>query len=462
MEGETDAVLQALTEYYESSGNNPKFKEIKEAVFRCIFDLLFADLAAGGGRSDDRLIYRPRTLALLRFLDRLKLGWPDDEGRPRAVKLMKFAEKARQGNKDEPDFVFDIDRAIANGPGGLREVIRDNPEMNAEANVNRKIGALTEIMDRGDYRDGPLEILVRDLLSVAYEESAMIAAARGNEAAAASLAGKAIEQLRGALAAATDRRIVNRSDIVFFFNDFRFRMAVLQRLIGDESWVKNLVPILNSSVTWNDVRDLDHVYVRSFIRWPPQEVYVTGAKLGAVGISAPVNAFFNPGQIALYLCGWQDESADIWTRAERLNGYLSLFNNRDYRVYIRSSRKVGDLGKLADRYDAELRKMWDAIESAIAKPPPGMFDNKADWLAVVKRGAQRCGVSPATLANIYASMEQRVRGTWEGDNAGRSRTHGIYVGGFLSRGEADQLVIELQKFLDLKQEPYVARPKISG
>jgi hypothetical protein len=338
----------------------------------------------------------------------------------------------------------------------------DDPALDYEGNVERRIKALTTVLDSGNYAGGPLQILVHDLLAVAFEEAGIIAAARSDESGAIERIKNAIDHLHAALRTATDRTVVNRPDIEFFDNDFRFRAAVLQLLIGDEDWKMSVDGILGSSETWNESRDLDHIYVRSFIRWPPQDVYISGAKQGAVGTAAPLNAFFNPGQIALHLCGWEGAAGSIWTKAQALNGYLSTFVNRDYRVYIKSSRRADELRQLADDYGALMKDKWPEVKSTIEKAPPGVPDGRAAWRVAVERGAQRCGVAPDKRAKIYADFEARIRGTWETSDTARRKTHGIYVGGFLSRSEADQLVIELQKLLGLKEEPYVARPKING
>jgi hypothetical protein len=463
MQGDPGELLQRLVDKYdersaEAMKDVESFAAFKQTLTDCVLDLAFADFSQGGGKVG----HQPRTTALLRFLDRFKLGWSSDPAR--VQKLKEFAKRARSENKGEVDFVLDLDRAVAKGPGGLLRVNLDDCAPDYEDTAKRKIADLTEILNRGDYAGGPLQVLVHDILSVAFEEAALISMRKGDTAAAAERGRNAIRHLRAALATISPGSgVVNRREAHYFENDFWFRIAVLQRLLGEENWSESLRGILERSITWDPAADLDHVYVRSFIRSPRAGACsATGTGTQLTDDPDVINAFFNPGQLALYLCGWESVSSDIKARPVELRIFLNRFVNRDYRVYLRSSRNPDQLGRLVDQYNDALSANWKDIEAAMAGADPASLVSRSSALAIARRGAKQCGVDEERLARILGPFEPGVKGTWDAKKDKKVRLHGIYVGDFLSRAEADALAAELQKLLGLKDAPYAARPKING
>lgn len=470
MADDANAAQQSLTDYYDrkieeaKSGAGSDWPQLKQALTDCVLELAFADFGEGEGA----LHQAGRTRGLLRFLDYYKNGWSADEAH--VARLLALGKRARQFNRDDSAFVLDLDRAIANraiegGRSGLKRIIAVDTEKSYPENVERKIAELGAAM--GDYAGGPLQVLVHDLLAVAFEESAMIAAGNGEEAAALQRAREAIGELDKALATMADPAVVNRPDIEFFHNDFRFRKAFLLRLIDGADWQAPLKEIVETSPTWEETDKLDHIYVRSFVRWPQQDPYVKGTAPGSVRVSLPKNAFYNPGQIALYLCGWQPPPGGaISERAQALDNHLDVFVNRDYRVVIRASRDVSDrrrdmLAKLAAETNAQLKGKWRDLMASLEKLSPGISKGETAWEIAVKRGARQCGVSNDVRDRVFSGFEPEVRGTWRGRSKA-PRAFGIYVGGFLSRTEAQLLVQSIQAILGQKDEPFVARPKING
>jgi hypothetical protein len=472
----TETSLKDLTDFYDQKRDEAKkgadWRPLKQALTDCVLDLVFADFAKDGKPGQGRLGHVPRTTALLRFLDYVKGGWTGSGVRGEMLK--QFGKQARQANRKEAAFVFDIDRAIANGPEGLKQVVAVDPGKTYEEKVKDKIASLTAIMEGGDYRGGPLEVLVQDLLAVAFEESAMLAATATvpDDARAVEQLKRAIGHLDAALAIATpgspaNRAVVNRRDIGFFDNDFRFRLALLRLLVDESDWETHLSAILTDAATWDETRDLDHIYVRTFIRWPPQDAYVSGTATGSVRVSLPKNAFYNPGQIALYLCGAQIPPGGISARAQALDNHLDAFVNRDYRVVISASRDVSQgsrdrLAQLAAKNNAKLKDAWSKLVDELEGISPGFASGKTAIETTMMRGAQRCEVSKDRLAAIYGGFAPEVRATWETDKSDKVRAYGIYVGGFLSRNEAQLLAERLSRLIDVEEEPYVARPKING
>jgi hypothetical protein len=461
LDGGSGQVLDGLVAEYERASSEAlrdleRFGQFKKTLIECVLDTVFADFSEGAEKFGEK----PRTIDLLRFLDSFKLPWRADASR--VAKLRELGKLARQSAAKNRDLILYLDRAIAKGPDGLLSAHLDDCAEDYAQTVTRKIERFNTIKKSSDYAGGPLQVLVHDLLAVSLEEASLMAAGRNDEAASRDLGLKAIDELQAALRTIDDPTVVNRLDVPYFKNDFRFRIAVLRLVLGEANWPETANQISSESATWRQGPPLDHVYVRDFVRWPRTNS-CTDAGSGAKSTNdkaGKLNTFFNPGQIALYLCGWNGAQGGIIEKAKGIDDYLKGFSNRDYRVYLTSSRDTDELRQLLKEYGGAIKSNAKVLDEALSRVDATASTRRSEAIAVAKRGAGRCGVPDKRRVEILDDATMQPNGTWE---AGESkRVHGIYLGGFLSREEADTLAEELARILGLKEPPYIGRPKIEG
>lgn len=449
----TGAIEAAYARWTEKAEFGPQRRDFLACVAKQSLSGLDS-IANGSGET------KP-TIARLRFLGQ-RIAWESSD--EDALDALKSASRALKVDKITPDkvaLVAALDLAILQHKGELADILR--PKTVYSEFVAAKATTIEAIREEGTYADGPYELFVDEVEAFTLEEKFFLDADSGDVVdldilkRAIGIYDAMLEKLAEPDSAATDHQ--RQTSI----NEMRFRAAIDAILVNDRAKaIDYLQAISASSETWATNKNLDHIYVRRFLRLPFDiRVFETGTETfrAEYDKSLEIKQFYNPRQLALYLCGLLEE----WTPPDQpyylLDEQLLQFNNFDYRIYLASSAKQKDLENVLDKMQTTLKQAGNT-NNTTALLALAERANDSELREIVRAGVETC-LPDGELPDI-APVSLDVRGNWmDGENPNRS-VFGIYFGGNLTFDEANEAADLLQSILDRKDAPYLARPTIDG
>jgi hypothetical protein len=459
-DADAQTIASALDGHYQTKFNKPPTPQLqrqKALFFKCVA------LSADAGMKDvqDR---RNVALGFLNFLG-TRPDWNAAEPEPKE-KLIAGGRELKAAETPDADLIRALDAALFQSANDISAALRPITEDYA-AFVAKKRQTLEQAVISGRYGNGPYEIYVDELLALALEESYFQSVSKTGATGDEELLVRAAESYSRALARLDNPGIFETErQRKFSRNDILFRRALYFILLGriDEAR-SDLQQIIKSGRTWEQETLMDHVFVEKFFRLPVR-IELVRRESGGVELVIKdenlIKRFFNPAQIALYLCGRLPAEATEPLSYQDIDRHLRDFTNHDYRVYLASSKDIARLkaiqSDLQNRLNALNEDETANIYAALDSNEPAKFET------VFIDGKENC-FSPNEDAppdrEVFQTLELTVRGTWQ-DGEREGKTYGVYVGGYLSYPQAVRLSELLVKHLGLKQKPFAARPKIEG
>jgi hypothetical protein len=458
-----DVVGGQIQKAFEGLVRDPARRSQRPELLECVLAPVLGDLAAGGPLA-------PAAEARLGFLGQ-RAAW-ESSGTDDLDSLKKVSRALKADPAANADAIALVDSAILQHKGELADALR--PKATYPEHLAEKARIIARVRSEGTYQGGPYELFVDEVEALHLEEQFFLDARESGGTGDPALLTRALAlydvmlaKLADPMSAATDRQ--RR----YFVNDIRFRAAVDALLVGETARANDLLrAIVAAGETWAPTGSLDHVYVRRFLRLPLDirvDKTAEGVRI-SYDDSAELKRFYNPRQIALYLCGLAADPDLFRPPYRRLEDALLGFENFDYRVYLESSSDRDRLEKIRDDYRNRLQA---EVKEAGARQTRKL-DYGGDLVAiadiaesrpfrtVAREGASAClGDGHAGIDDI-AAVDLDLRGTWEhGENPDR-KIFGIYFGGNLTFDEATNAAGILRALLKLRQEPYLARPTIDG
>ena len=456
-----------LQNAYDKVVQDPAQRSERDDFLHCLVAPSIADLekAVEGARP------KAATAAKLTFLGERPSWNTSNPGDLRDLKEASKALKASASAKANADLIALTDRAILQHQGELADALR--PKGTYINYLEVKTETIATIRAEETYQGGPYELFVDEVEAMTLEERFFLTSEQSDslDTNTALLLGALriydvmLAKMADPNSAATERQRE------YFVNDIRFRAALDALLASEQDKARAyLRDIAESGDTWAPTGNLDHVYVRRFLRLPLDfgtEKSANGVQIDNTG---DLNQFYNPRQVALYVCGLSSRAELFKAPYQRLEDALLNFKNFDYRVYLASSSDREELEKMRDHYNDQIAV---AINARAAKGG-GKADFGGDLVdlatsvdgsgirATARAGAQTCVERGAAGIDDLAKLTLRLRGNWEdGENPDRT-VFGIYFGGNLTFDEATEAAGILRSLLQMKDEPYLARPSING
>lgn len=467
-DGAAAAVGEQIQKSYQELVSNPSRRAQRPQFFECVLAPVYDDLADGGPPSAG-------TEARLDFLAK-RAAW-QSSGAEDLARLKDSSRALKSDRAASIEAIALVDGAILQHADELADALR--PKAAYEEHLAEKGKIIARARSEGTYQGGPYELFVDEVEALHLEELFFLDAEKAGDAEgdkgllrrALSLYDTMLDKLADPDSAVTERQRT------FFVNDIRFRAAIDALLLGEIGKANELLgAIVASGESWAPTGSLDHVYVRRFLRLPLDIRVEKSAEGVSISYdeSGELKRFYNPRQIALYVCGLATDADLLRPPYRRLEDALLEFENFDYRVYLISSSDRDRLDDIRRDYRDRIEpEVGDARDRA-APSKSRKLDYGGDLVALAdlaesrtfrtlaRKGARTCLGEASEDIDDLAPVDFDIGGNWEdGDNPERT-IFGIYVGGNLTFDEATTAARLLRALLGLKEEPYLARPTING
>jgi hypothetical protein len=397
--------------------------------------------------------------------------------------LKKWSKDLKHDPRGNREAITILDNAIAANIDELRAIVSPTILAQRAPTLAEKKNAFSDFVQQKIayldsekikfYDGGPFEASARSYLSNALEEAYFLESEAGRaDPDKLRRAARSMEEVLVRLTAA-EFDYLPASQRTTWVNDYQFFNAALLFALGENARSRELLRMLarNNLNFGLGSTKLDHVYIYKLFNTPYVLSILPGtSKDGRPNIhiddDALVKRFFNPAQLALFLCARLDEAGP--QGLTRLAKDISELVLSDYFVIIASSDardaledlRAGIAKKIGD--DEKLRQ--EGLQRVNNLEPKGFSDS-------MRIGARACGLNESERDRIYSPFAFKPQ-IEEISGFGKSRFH-LLLGGRVNASQARAVADFLNKSvfpelrplrnkLGLGNAAYIARMRIDG
>jgi hypothetical protein len=335
------------------------------------------------------------------------------------------------------------------------------------------------------YEGGPLEVISKTYLASALEETYFLGdrsltklSDLGPFAGVAQFHTKE-DLLHGAKALiASSLTMLGTHDYLpldqkkYFPNDYKFRQVMLSFALGEAEQAKSGLRALvlankNFDLTTPEV---DHIYVYKVFHTPFQITLHAQAGVAdaavEIGDADAVKRFYNPAQLALYVCSRLADADPI--NVGRLPIAISKLRLNDYYVIADSTNEKEAADRLQGELNAALSRSGGSLRSSLEQK--SLTFEQSEISNAFATGAKACAIDDEVKSRVFGQFSAVAR--VQVGNFGKYKFHVVF-GGHLNIGQA-QAVAEFlnnpplatggsrQSLPVLKEPAYVARMRLNG